>query len=169
MTIQIPSIAEAATLKDTVNAIQTTPAGLPNVANPRGNFGNLLSELFWGVGDGTKNGKIKPQYLDYSGISTWTTTGSNAYYGGTGGVGIGISGPYSGAKLHVLNGVSAAGSYNTNRDDFIVENGSGPAGLTVMSAINNPAGIELRSGGGISFIAAFTNPAVNSDTSFSVQ
>ncbi len=45
-------------------------AKITGVTNPKGSIGSLLAELFWGTGDGAKNGKIKPQYLDLPGITS---------------------------------------------------------------------------------------------------
>lgn len=73
MILPISSVMAAFTLQQAVNSIQATDPALPTgVANPKGSIGSLLAELFWGTGDGTKNGKIKPQYIDYSGISAWS-------------------------------------------------------------------------------------------------
>lgn len=67
------SSASAFTVKEAVNDLQAPTSGLPSgVANPKGTIGSLLSELFWGMNDGTRNGKIKGEYIDYAGISAWT-------------------------------------------------------------------------------------------------
>ena len=91
--VPTPSVM-ALTLQQAVNNIQAIDPNLPTgVANPKGSIGFLLAELFYGTGDGSKNGKIKPQYIDYSGISAWTQSGSDAFYSGTGNVGIGTASP----------------------------------------------------------------------------
>ncbi len=96
------------TLTESVNSIQATDPVLPTgVSNPKGSIGALLAELFWGMGDGVKNGKIKPQYIDYSGISAWTQSGSEVFTSGTGNVGIGVSNPS--AKLEVAGQVKITG------------------------------------------------------------
>lgn len=57
------------------------------MANPRGNIGYILSNIFYGSVDGSLNGKIKSQYLDLSGVSSsssvWTATGGVASYTGS--------------------------------------------------------------------------------------
>lgn len=85
----------ALTFTEVVNLLQAPDINLPTgVTNPKGNIGFILSELFWGTEDGIKNGKIKPQYLDYSGISAWTQSGSQTYLTTTtGSVGIGTTNP----------------------------------------------------------------------------
>lgn len=72
----------SATVLESVSSLQTpsplTPAG---VANPKGNIGYILANIF-GTG-GTSLGKIQGQYLDtsgISGISQWTSSGSSIYY-----------------------------------------------------------------------------------------
>ena len=78
--LMIPSsFVSAATLTDMVNSIQAIDPVLPTgVTNPKGSIGSLLAELFWGTGDGAKNGKIKPQYLDLPGITShWILNGAN--------------------------------------------------------------------------------------------
>lgn len=108
MILPTPPVMAALTLQQAVNSIQATDPVLPTgVANPKGSIGSLLAELFWGTGDGVKNGKIKPQYIDYSGISAWTQSGSNAYYGGTGSVGIGTMSP--GQPLHIEGAAITSG------------------------------------------------------------
>ncbi|EKD44753.1 MAG: hypothetical protein ACD_71C00018G0002, partial [uncultured bacterium (gcode 4)] len=62
------SPAMALTFTEVVNLLQAPDINLPTgVTNPKGNIWFILSNLFWGTGDGVKNGKIKPEYLDYSG------------------------------------------------------------------------------------------------------
>lgn len=100
MILPTSPVMAALTLQQAVNSIQATDPALPTgVANPKGSIGSLLAELFWGTGDGVKNGKIKPQYIDYSGISAWTQSGSDAYYSGTGSVGIGTMNPVDTANF----------------------------------------------------------------------
>jgi|GEM_PF-2067865 len=86
---------QALTFTEVVNLIQAPDINLPTgVINPKGNIGFILSNLFWGTADGTKNGKIKPEYLDYSGISAWTQSGVVTYLTvSTGSVGIGTLNP----------------------------------------------------------------------------
>jgi len=101
-----PSVQALTTVSEAVNSIQAPPsASLPNVANPRGNIGYILANIFYSASDGAKNGLIKPQYLDLAGISTWITSGSNAYYGGTGSVGIGTASPSASFKLDVVGSI----------------------------------------------------------------
>lgn len=105
----IAPTANALTVTEAVNSVQSTPSPtLPNVANPRGNIGYILANIFYGSGDGVKNGLIKPQYLDVAGINTWIVNGSNAYYGGTGSVGIGTSTPSASFKLDVTGAIRSS-------------------------------------------------------------
>ncbi len=99
--LTIPSsFVSAATLTDMVNGIQIVDPVLPiGVTNPKGSIGSLLAELFWGISDGVKNGKIKPQYLDLSGVSSqWILNGANISYTG-GNVGIGTNGPAASLEI----------------------------------------------------------------------
>jgi hypothetical protein len=104
----VPGALALTSLQTAINSIQATDPTLPTgVANPKGSIGSLLSELFYGSGDGAKNGLIKAQYIDYSGISAWTQSGSHAFYSGTGNVGIGTNSP--GAKLEVNGQIKITG------------------------------------------------------------
>ncbi|MDD5198134.1 MAG: tail fiber domain-containing protein [Candidatus Gracilibacteria bacterium] len=118
MILPISSVMAAFTLQQAVNSIQATDPALPTgVANPKGSIGSLLAELFWGTGDGTKNGKIKPQYIDYSGISAWSQSGSDAFYSGTGNVGIGTAIPSAYLHLKGTN-ISSRGQLTLEGSDF---------------------------------------------------
>lgn len=74
-----PSLQTAAalTVGEAVVSIQSSNPTLPSgVANPKGNIGFLIANLFWKASDAgydaSKFGKVKPEYVD--GIGTWTQT-----------------------------------------------------------------------------------------------
>lgn len=105
--------AQALTMTEAVNSIQAPPpATLPSVANPRGNIGYILANLFYGVSDGAKNGLIKPEYVDIAGLNTWIVSGLNAYFGLAGNVGIGTASP--GARLHVVTATGGTSAIFTD-------------------------------------------------------
>jgi len=82
------SYADSATLINYLNSLRTNDSSLPSAPNQKGQFGYILAEIF-NVG-----GKIKSEYLDYSGISAWTQSGTITYLtASTGSVGIGTSNP----------------------------------------------------------------------------
>jgi hypothetical protein len=91
MSIQGFSHSYALSVQESVNSLQTSTSGLPSVDNPKGHIGYILANIFYNASDGSKNGLIRPEYID--GIGTWTLTGSNAYFTYSGNVGIGTSTP----------------------------------------------------------------------------
>ncbi|MFZ3232592.1 MAG: hypothetical protein WA194_03555 [Patescibacteria group bacterium] len=101
----------ALTVPEAITSIQTSNPTLPTgVANPKGNIGFLLANMFWNssdVGyDSSKFGKIKPTYFDGAGFTAWTNTLSGTYLtNASENVGIGTSNPQ--AKLHVEGKVKA--------------------------------------------------------------
>lgn len=79
-------------VRSAVTSLQTTDVSLPAVANPKGNIGFILATIFGSSGNSL--GKIQAQYLDYSGISAWTQSGSQTWLTTTtGSVGIGTISP----------------------------------------------------------------------------
>jgi hypothetical protein len=87
-----------------VNQIRLTdpnvPAGTPN---PRGLVGTIIDNIFYPSGSGVKEGKILPQYLDFTGI-TLTDMGSQ----GT----AGYIPKYTGAGITLGNSVIAESGGN---------------------------------------------------------
>lgn len=125
--------AQALTVSEAVNSVQAPPsASLPNVANPRGNIGFILANIFYGASDGAKNGLIKPQYLDVAGISTWITSGSDAYYGGAGSVGIGTASPSASFKLDVVGSIRSGSGLTVTSGTVAL-----PAGVIDSTEIAN--------------------------------
>lgn len=85
----------ALTVPEAITSIQSSNPTLPSgVANPKGNIGFLLANMFWNSSDigydSTKFGKIKPTYFDGAGATAWTYAGGNTYLTdiATGNVGI---------------------------------------------------------------------------------
>ncbi len=113
--------ASALTVTEAVNSIQSAaPADLPTVSNPRGNIGYVLANIFYGVADGTKNGKLKAEYLDVAGIDIWTASGSNASFAYSGNVGIGTPNPNASfeVKRNVADANFAAWFEGTGPDNY---------------------------------------------------
>lgn len=81
------SFVSAKYTTDMVNGIQIRPC--TDRLRIQREVSGPLAELFWGISDGVKNGKIKPQYLDLSGVSSqWILNGANiSYTGGNNGIG----------------------------------------------------------------------------------
>jgi hypothetical protein len=64
--------------------------------------------MFYGVSDGAKNGLIKGQYVDVTGVNTWLANGNDAYFGLPGSVGIGTASPSASYKLDVLGSIRSS-------------------------------------------------------------
>lgn len=107
--------ASALDVPGVVTSLQATDSSLPSgVANPKGNIGWLLGNIFWKSSDAgydsTKLGKIRPQYVDGAGV--WTQNSNKTYLADPGSnVGIGTSAP--GAKLDVVGAIWKNGGYDS--------------------------------------------------------
>lgn len=128
----------ALTVPEAITSIQSSNPTLPSgVANPKGNIGFLLANMFWNSSDlgydSTKFGKIKPTYFDGAGATAWTYAGGNTYMTDMNGrVGVGTNDPQ--AYLHLKSNL------NDNSPVLLLESPAAQYGSPRIALVDTSSG-----------------------------